>query len=125
MIEEKIVKSNDKELIGTLEHFMWKKDLDDSRSTKSKIVFKRDTEIPYYNDIIKYEEQFNNLQNELHPVYKIRMLPFILLTLALVVPGLIYKIVVNNHNAKIEEPNNLIYEKMEEILDKSSRYTNI
>lgn len=125
MIEEKIVKSNDKELIGTLEHFMWKKDLDDSRSTKSKIVFKRDTEIPYYNDIIKYEEQFNNLQNELHPVYKIRMLPFILLTLALVVPGLIYKIVVNNHNARIEEHNNLIYEKMEEILDKSSRYTNI
>ena len=125
MIEEKLVKANNKELIGTLEHFMWKKDLDDSRSTKSKIVFKRDTEIPYYNDIIKYEEQFNNLQNELHPVYKIRMLPFILLTLALVVPGLIYKIVVNNHNAKVEEPNNLIYEKMEEILDKSSRYTNI
>ena len=125
MIEEKLVKANNKELIGTLEHFMWKKDLEDKRSTKSKIVFKRDTEIPYYNDIIKYEEQFNNLQNELHPVYKIRMLPFILLTLALVVPGLIYKIVVNNHNAKVEEPNNLIYEKMEEILDKSSRYTNI
>ncbi len=125
MIEEKLVKVNNKELIGTLEHFMWKKDLDDPRSTKSKIVFKRDTEIPYYSDIIKYEEQYNNIKNELYPVYKLHMLPFVLLTLALVVPGLIYKIVVNNHNAKVEEPNNLIYEKMEEILDKSSRYTNI
>jgi len=121
-MEEKLVSKKDLEQIGTLEHFGWVKVLDSNQNTKSKILLQRDQEMPYYNEIVKYEDAYQKLQVDLYPVYKLHMVLFVFLTLMLIVPGLVYKIVVNNHNARIEEHNNLIYEKMDEILEKASHY---
>lgn len=123
MIEEKIFKASDKEQKGILEHFCWKKD--NEKSTKSKLVYNRDTEMPYYNEITRYEKKYEEIQKEVIPQYKLHTLLFVFMSLMLIVPGLIYKIVVNNHNARIEEHNNKLYEEMEEILDKANQYTNI
>lgn len=124
MIEEKTINKNNKELIGTLEHFSWKKDTSNSKNTASKIVLTRDTEMPYYNEITRYESQYEEIKKELIPEYKLHTILFVFMTLMLIIPGLIYKNVVNNHNLKIEEHNDIVYNKMEEILDKAARYAN-
>lgn len=121
MIEERIVNINDKEKIGELEHFLWK-NKGKYNNTKNKLLFQRSDEIPYYNEVVILENKYLELQKELLKSYKLRTVPFVFLTLMFIIPGIIYKNIVNNHNYKIEEPNNLIYEKMEEVLDKASRY---
>ncbi len=124
MIEEKIIKKNNKELLGTYEHFGWKKQESDKISS-SEILLVRDDNMPYFKEIKTLELKYEELQSEIIKPYKLIMPLFIFLALMLIIPGLVYKIVVNNHNARIEEPNNMVYEKMEEVLDKANRYVNV
>ena len=124
MIEEKILKKNNKELIGTYEHFGWTKQESDKISS-NEVLLVRDDAMPYFKEIKTLELKYEELQNEIIKPYKLIMPLFIFLALMLIIPGLVYKIVVNNHNAKIEEPNNMVYEKMEEVLDKANRYVNV